>query len=200
MTNELHFPAPVRADLPTLLWQIAWPFCIFSMVLASLMALSWTLLLPRYTRIEVGGTLRSAEEIVRYRESLTADITTKERARRQHIVTVHAPEFETLTQLRQSRVSLDDLRDSLTKHATALTGKEDIVHWTALRYDPEGKSLVLQGDIRNVSTRSMTVLAEFAQSLKDLPFVASATTPSFTREEDPVIGMHSPFTVTLSLR
>jgi len=60
--------------------------------------------------------------------------------------------------------------------------------------------LRIRGEIRNVDTRTMTVLAEFAQSLTSLPAVASATTPTFAREEDSKIGFHSPFDITLTLK
>jgi hypothetical protein len=52
--------------------RIAWPLLFFSIVLFGLLALSWTLLLPRYTSIAVGDTLRTPEQLVRYKAELEA--------------------------------------------------------------------------------------------------------------------------------
>lgn len=194
--TEIHMPRP---GLSTVLWRISWPFFLFSVVLAALLWLSWAFLLPRYTRIDVGGALRSAAEIRTYRSELAAQIAGKEEERRQLVLAVHDPQYDALKEHRRDRVPLDDLRKQLTDHATTITGKENIVHWDSFEYDQEGKTLRIRGDIRNVDTRSMTVLAEFAQSLSELPFVAQSTMPTFSREEGLKIGFRSPFDITLTL-
>ena len=66
MTNILHFPSVKRPSLSHVLWHVSWPFFLFSVILALLLMLSWTLLLPRYTRIDVGGKLLTAEQIRQY--------------------------------------------------------------------------------------------------------------------------------------
>ena len=200
MTNTLYIaPRSPRLDLPTVLWRIAVPFAIFSAVLAILLAFSRTALLPRYTRIDVGGTLRNATQIRQYRETLTAQIATKEEARRQSVLAVHDPQYDMLKDERRTRTSLDDLRAQLTDHAKAITGEDDVVEFHSFDYDPAGKKLKMTGDVR-AGTRSMTVLADFAQTLKTLPFVAVATMPTFTREDDPKTGFRSPFNITLTLK
>lgn len=192
-------PAP-RPDLSTILWRLSGPFFLFSGLLASIMALSWTFLLPRYTRIEVGGVLRSAREIRTYKDELTAQIAGKEEDRRQAVLAVHDAQYETLKELRRTHVTLDQLRTMITDAAMKVTGKADVIDFAAFAYDPQMKTLVIRGDVRNVETRSMTVLSQFTQALKDLPLIASATTPAFTREEDPKTGFHSPFEITLTLK
>lgn len=207
MQTDQHIPAAPalstiegRPSLSTILWRLSWPFFLFSVVFSALMAVSWAFLLPRYTRIEISGTPRSAVQIRAYRAELTSQIATKEEERRQLVLAVHDPQYDALKAHRRNRVSLDDLRTQLEEHAATPTAdKTDVVRWNAFDYDPAGKTLHIRGDIRNVETRSMTVLAEFAQSLKYLPFVASATTPAFTREEDPKTGFRSPFAITLTL-
>lgn len=189
-----------RPGLSTILWRISWPFFLFSFLFASLMAVSWTFLLPRYTQIDVGGTLRNAAQVKAYRLDLAAQITQKEEQRRQLVLAVHNPQYESLKEHRRERVPLDELRKALKEHGTTITGKEDVVHWGAFTYDPEAKTLRVRGEIRNSGTRSMTVLAQFSQSFTTLPFVAGATTPAFTREEDPKTGFRSPFDITLTLR
>ncbi len=199
MTNELNNTAPSRPDFSAILWRIAWPFSVFSLVLTVLLTASWSLLLPRYTRIDVGGTLRSADEIRGYREQLLSQISAKEEQRRQSVLAIHDENYDALKEKRRQRMSLDELKAALVAHAKAVTEKEDVILYSAFEYDPNGKMLVIRGDVRNSGTRSMTVLAEFSQSLGDLPFVLSTTTPDFAREED-ASGFRSPFTITLSLR
>jgi hypothetical protein len=46
----------------------------------------------------------------------------------------------------------------------------------------------------------MTVLAQFTEVLREDPRIVSLIAPNFTRLQDPKIGPHSPFTITLSLR
>ncbi len=196
----LNIATPHRPRLSTVLWHISWPFFLFSLVLVALLTLSWSLLLPRYTRIDVGGQLRGAQEIAQYRQELTAQISGKEEERRQLVLAVHDPQYDQLKKLRRDRVQLDELKTNIIEHAKSVTGKDDTVVFSTFEYDPAAHTLTIHGDIRNVDTRSMTVLAEFSLALKDLPFVASATTPPFAREDDPKIGFHSPFAITLTLK
>ena len=200
MTTIPDNPLASRPSVSLILWRLAWPFCLFSGALTLLLTLSWIFLLPRYTRIEVGRMLRSTDEIRQYRSTLTAQIATKEEERRLSVVAVHDPAYDALKEQRRERVSLDDLRNALVEHAKKTIGKNDVVQWHSFDYDPAEKTLTVHGDIRNVGTQSMTVLASFALSLRDLPIVAKATMPAFTREEDPKTGFHSPFTITLTLR
>lgn len=197
--NSIHTETP-RPDAAAILWRMAWPMLIFSAALALLLSLSWALLLPRFARIDVGGQLRSVAEIRTYREALTAQIAAKEEERRQSVLAVRDPLYDELKEERRARPSLDTLRGKLAAHAKTVTGKDDAIVFSAFEYDPDTRTLIVQGDVREVGTRSMTVLAAFALPLKDLPFVAAATTPAFTREEDAVLGPHSPFSITLTLR
>lgn len=192
-------PAPIRPDVATILWRFAWPFFLFSAVLAILLTISWTVLLPRYTRVEVGGAARSERDIVGYKQQLTAQIASQEEERREMVLSIDDPHYEALKEKRRQYRGLDSFRTELTALAKTITGKDDVIHWKAFDEDSAG-TLNVRGDIRNVGTRSMTVLAEFASKLSELPFVTSHTTPAFAREESPGIGPHSPFEITLTLR
>lgn len=197
--NSIRTETP-RPDAAAILWRVAWPLLVFSAALALLFSLSWALLLPRFARIEVGGKLQSIAEIRTYREALTAQIAAKEEGRRQSVLAVHDPAYDMLKEQRRARLSFDALKGKLTEHAKSVTGKDDAIVFSTFDYDPDGRTLATQGDVRNMGTRSMTMLAAFALSLNKLPFIAEATTPAFTREEDAVFGPHSPFSITLTLR
>ena len=200
MIPATHTAQAPRPGVSVVLWRFSLPFFLFSVILTSLLAASYAFLLPRYMRIEVGGAPRSAEQIRALRAELTSQIVAKEEERRRLVLAVHDPQFEALQERRRERIPLDELRERLATQAATITGKEDVVQWHSFTYDPDGKTLRIRGEIRNVGTRSMTVLAEFAQSLTSLQFVASATTPAFTREEDAKIGFRSPFDITLTLQ
>lgn len=200
MTEHTHFSPAGSHSASHILWRISWPLFLFALLLTSLLTLSWLLLLPRYTRIDVGGQVRGAKEVAQYRKSLLEKITEKEEERRQLVLPIQDAGYDALKEERRARPSLDELRTRLMDHAKTVTGEDGIVHWAGFDYDSQARTLVIRGDIRSVETRSMTVLAEFATSLKGLSFVADATTPAFARQEDATIGMHSPFTITLTLQ
>ncbi len=191
---------PPRPAFSAVLWRVAWPFFLFCGVLLSLLALSWTLLLPRYTRIDVGGTLRSAEGIEQYRSELAAQIAAKEEERRQMVLAVHDPSYDALKDHRRQRVPLEAMMSALIEYGKTTMGDEATVHWSGFDYDPAAKTLVIRGDIRDAGARSMTMLAQFADSLHAVPFVASVTVPPYGREDDPRVGFRSPFVITLTLQ
>lgn len=188
-----------RASLSDILWRFSWPFCFFCFLLAMLMTVSWTLLLPRYTKVKIGGELRNTSQIIAYRATLEAKISSQESERRRLVLAVHDPQYDDLKAGRLGRVPLDELRSRLTEHAVKIAARNDVVLWNSFAYDPEEKMLRIRGSIGNVGVRSMTVLAEFAQSLKSLPFIAKVTTPRFMREEDHKTGFRSPFDITITL-
>lgn len=199
MQTDTHI-ASARPSFATILWRLSRPFFLFCFVFASLMTVSLAFLLPRYTSIDVGGALRNAAQIRAYRAELTSQIAAKEEERRRLVLAVHDPQYDALKERRRNRVPLAQLRKQLMEHAVKITERENVVHWKYFAYDPEGKTLNVRGEVRNVETRSMTILAALVQSLNHLSFVASVTTPTFTRKEDPKNGPISPFDITLTLR
>ena len=198
---DIHpkLPAP-RPDFSAVLWRFAWPFLIFSVVLAALLGLSWFFLLPRFTQIAIGGTTRNVGGLKQYKAELTAQIAAAEDNRRQLVLAVHDPQYDALKEERRTRMPLDQVRRLITDHATAFAGKADVIHIDAFTGDSEHNTVTIRGDVRNSGVRSMTVLAGYVTSLKQQPFVAAATTPAFSRDEKPGIGPFSPFTITITLQ
>ena len=192
-------PAP-RPHPSAVLLRIGLPFFLFSAVFALLLTASWAFLLPRYTRIEVGGTPRTVEELKGYAATLTAHIAQKEEERRMLILPIHDPAYDMLKEVRRDRIPIDDYRAKVEEHARQLAGRDDVIMLEEFAYNPAAKRIFLRGDVRNTGLGSMTTLADFALSLDKLPFVASHTIPSFIRTEDEGIGMHSPFEITLTLQ
>ena len=50
--------------------RVAFPFVLFSVVLAGFLFLSWMLLLPRLTQVKIGGSVRDIKEMKQYKADL----------------------------------------------------------------------------------------------------------------------------------
>jgi hypothetical protein len=191
-------PAP-RADAVQILRRVALPFFLFSAVLFGFLLLSWIFLVPRLTRIEVAGSVRGEQELEDRREELRREILAAERSRENLILAIHQPQYLALKAAREGRLSLPELRVRLDDIAKKTVDQQDAIHVSALAYDVEAKTVKVEGDVRFVGSRSMTVLAEYVENLRSSPAFASVSTPTFLREDDPITGAHSPFSLTITL-
>jgi len=181
--------------------RVALPFVIFSGLLTLCLVLSWTVLLPHFTRVEVGGVMRDSRNLSSYATTLKADILVAE-SRRSEIVT---PErhglFGRLREAKLSSPSFLLLRSQILAEAERIVLQvRDAVIVSSIQYRPLEKTVTVAGDVRNVGPRSMTVLAEFVDAIRRMPGVASTTVPRFTREEDAQKQFHSPFMFEIQLQ
>ncbi|MDD4319216.1 MAG: hypothetical protein PHW10_02750 [Candidatus Peribacteraceae bacterium] len=190
---------PSAPPLPVLLRNIALSVFLFSLVLFVLLSLSYALLLPLFTRVQVGGTPRDATGVRAYQSALAADILALERERDTSVLPLLDPAHETLKGSRRSLPSFEELREDIRRLAAALVPEPDAIHIEALRLRVADRVLEIEGDVRNVGPRSMTVLARFTDELARLPGIASVDSPVFERREDPGTGMHSPFLLIVRL-
>jgi hypothetical protein len=147
----------------------------------------------------VNGEVIDSRDIPEKKRQLEYDIAQAEEKRMDAVVSIHDPLYRVLVDTRANRRTLRELRSVIAAHCTKVTGRDDIVHLQSLDLRDHGKTLVIQGDVRNVGQSSMTVLATLAASITDMPFVASSTAPPFSRIDEKGIGPHSPFTITLTL-
>lgn len=81
--------------------------------------------------------------------------------------------------------------------ASRIGESSDVIALTQLSI--KGDQVTVTGDIRNVGTRSMTVLAAFTEEVAKLTIVTDFKRPPFTREPLPEGGFHSPFTVSFTI-
>lgn len=191
-------PATVPAsDMASILRRIAIPFFLFSATLCGLLVLSWEQLMPRLTKVEVGGKTRDAAQMRGYKLQLAAQIQESEDKRRDFALPLRDADYDLLKEMRSAPLPYEDVRHALF---AAVTDHPDAVAIESIEYAPLAKTVRLTGDVRNVESRSMTVLAEFAESVRQMPFVASVTPPRFERQDDAKTGPHSPFDFTLTLR
>ena len=196
----LSLPEPSAECLPfgLILQRIALPFFLFAAVLAGVLLLSWFLILPVYTAVDVGGAKHSVESLRAFRADLLSNIETAEADRSQYILPVHDAAYRALRHRREERTSFLSLLDNLFDIASSVYAQPDAVHLSRVSYHAADRTLDVDGDVRFVGPRSMTVLAEFVEAAKK-HFVAEAALPRFVREEQEGIGPHSPFTFSLSL-
>jgi hypothetical protein len=183
-----------------ILRRIAIPFFLFSATLCGLLVLSWVQLMPRLTRVEVGGKTRDAAQMRGYKVQLAAQIQESEDKRRDFALPLRDADYDMLKEMRSAPLSYEDLRHALFAQAAAIVEHKDAVVIQRIDYAPLAKTVRLTGDVRNVESRSMTVLAEFTESVRQMPFVASVAPPRFERQDDAKTGAHSPFDFTLTLR
>lgn len=182
-----------------ILARIALPVFLFSLALAGLLGASRVLVLPRLTRVEVGGSVRQATELQALQASLVERIREEERVRDDLLVPVRDASYDALKSLRRAAPDLALLRGQILGQARAVGPLPGAVELSRFRVVPEEKRAELSGDVRGVGTRSMTVLSQFVAMVGKLPTVASVTQPRYERIQGSS-GPHSPFSFSLMLR
>ena len=196
---DLILPVPPRLSLASLLRNMAVPFLLFAVVLATLLTLSFALLLPLFTEVEAGGKQRTAADLQTYHTQVLASIFQEEQERDRAVLPAVDAAYAALRDERQEDSSLAVLRGRILQTASSLVPEAGAVHVRSFTYDRSAHSLTLDGEVRNVGPRSMTVLAQFVDELQRVSGIAAVQPPPFERRDDPVIGPHSPFSIVLTL-
>jgi hypothetical protein len=175
-------------------------FLLFSLSLLGLLLLSQQFLLPHFTRVPLAGSLLDADELQTKEADLSAAVDQAEDARRAELLPTRDPLFQSLQVQKQTMISPLVLHHRIADIAAAASGTSSgAVRIDRFVYDASGATLTLAGDVRNVGTRSMTVLASFVDGLSAEPLIESFVPPVFTREESPQ-GFRSPFEIHITLR
>lgn len=183
---------------PGVFRRLALPFLLFSAVLAVLLMLSWVLLLPEVTRIEVDGTAKTTNELKVYRAQLMRTITDLKGSRNEYLLPLKETEYGKLTKGKLDDERFDYLFEQVRSAGTQLIAdKTDIVSLKKFSYDASLKKAVVEGMIRNVGPQSMTVQAQYIEALRVLPGIERVDNSRYTRKEDPEIGFYSPFVIEL---
>ena len=199
MPFSLTEPSAESLPLGLILQRIALPFFLFAAVLTGLLLLSWFLILPIFTSVEVAGTTHTVESLRTHRADLLSDISAAEADRSKYILPVHDETYLALRARRDASPSFFALLADLTKVASSVTMQPDAVHTSHVRYTAGDQTIDLGGDVRFVGPRSMTVLSEFVEAAKKHFKAEEVALPRFVREEQEGIGPHSPFTFSLRL-
>ena len=197
MTDTSTMPAPPAPRIQAILGHVAVPFFVFAAVLASLLTLSLFLLLPLLTQVEVAGVQRDARSLLSYRAQLINQVEGLEQERGEAVIPINDPGYEALKSWRRGAGRYVAVREAVLRTALSLSSTEDAIHVSA--FTLEERTLAVEGDVRYVGPQSLTLLARFTEELGRLSSVASVTPPLFVREEDALLGMHSPFRILLHL-
>ncbi len=180
-----------------ILHSVSIPLFIFAAVLTALLLLSITLFLPLFTQVKVAGVERDARSLLTYKAQLAAQVATLELERDTSVLPLNDPAYDALKAERRTPSSFIAMREEVIHSAKSLSPVDDAIHLNAITL--EQGTLVLEGDVRNVGPRSLTLLSEFTEGCKNFSFTASVTPPLYTRKDDPVVGVHSPFRIVLRL-
>lgn len=191
MTHTESLPQAVEP-----LKRILPPLFLFSLVFLGLLALSWALVLPRYTSLDLNGQLIQASDVPAYAMDLEHQITELEAQRDALTVPLRDPLYIAARAHGRMYVMLEDVENLLSSVLSDTSYSENVVFQTI---DIDRNMVTIVGDVRGVGPSSITVLAEFVDALSASDEVTNVIAPPFTRVDDPVIGIHSPFTMSFSV-
>jgi hypothetical protein len=174
---------------------------LFLLVLTGLLLLSYFLLLPGWTRVQIAGTVLGPSEAVAYAEELQHDLADREAVRLNLALPMHDETYERLRGDRSALPQLRNLRDALLQAARQGSPEDapQAVRIDAMSFDAGERLLTVEGDVSGVGPRSMTVLAYFTDRLGELPFASQVVPPAFERREDDGV-VHSPFVIDIVLK
>lgn len=196
--SDIHTNSAAPQPLSTIAKRVALPFLLFSGSLFSLLLLSWIFLLPKFTNVErPDGTAMTPSSIAVYTRTLSANVLEAEKHRTMLVRAVNDETYRRLIDARAASLTPLDIEQYLRQAAARLGEREAGITFSRIVVDQH--IVTVEGDIRNVGTRSMTVLAAFIDSVAELSIVSDFKRPAFTREILPDGSMHSPFTFTFTL-
>jgi len=185
--------------LNEILRRVLVPLALFAVVLLSLLLLSWFLLLPRFTRVELHGASQDPERLQAYSQEVETAIHTSEERRLALILPLADSPFGVLVDAKMSTPDFDAFFQKIKNvSGSFLPGKKQVVIIQSIAL--EDQVVELTGDVRNVGLQSMAVLAQFVDALRAMPGVDRVDYPSFIREQNSTIGFHSPFTLRIHFK
>jgi len=200
MTQTSFSQYPVGPTLGHILKRVALPFFLFSAVLFGFLTLSWYLILPKLTTIEVAGQKRDAVQLKNYVMDLQANVLEMEDVRSELVTPLRSGLYGVAKEFKFSVLSPMSLCSQIMQIGSELVAdQKDAIHISILRYNQSKGTLHLEGRVQNVGPRSMTVLAQFVEALKELEWVSDINLPRFTRDHDQEKGYISPFVFQLQL-
>jgi hypothetical protein len=200
MQDTLLLSAPPESSLRRVLGQVSVPLLLFAVSLSFLLLLSEFLLIGRLQKVEVAGGSKSVMEMQALHKSLTASIVSTEEKRGDLLFPERDDLYMSVRALQDEGQTTERLYAEILEQVKGLSSAPDSIHIDVLQVTPDAHTVTLKGDVRFVGPRSMTLLAQFTDSLRRLPEVKALEGETFTRLDDPKMGFHSPFDLTLTLQ
>jgi hypothetical protein len=151
--------------------------------------------------VEVGGTVHGLKDLRGYRDGIHQNIVSLEQQRGSFLVPVENDLYSALKGMKDSRLKFQLIRSDINGVIDdVVPSQNNAIIISNFYYNAAANTIEIRGDVRNVGTRSMTVLAQFAERLHMLEEVIDVNTSRYTRKEDDAIGFFSPFTIRLTIR
>jgi len=178
--------------------RIAVSTFLFSTVFTGTLLISELFVLPRLTRVEIEGSSKSVSDVRQYHTELTADLLKLEQERNFYVLPLQNELFSELKEVKYGQKDYVVQKEMIEQAADGffMEGKK-VVFIYSMQFDSEGSVLEVRGDVRNVGPRSMTILAQFTESVRSLPFVSSVQNPKFSRGHSEELGTYSPFVLRI---
>lgn len=196
--SDTSTETPAAQPLSVILGRVANPLLLFSGSLCLLLLLSWMFLLPKFTSVtRPDGVAMTPTALSAYTHQLAAQVSAAEAHRTTLVRAVNDPLYRALLDARTNSLSPLEIEEQLHQAAARISDAKDAVVLSSLTVD--GSHVTVEGDVRNVGARSMTILAAFSDELASLPFVGNLQRPPFSRETLPDGSMHSPFHFSFDL-
>lgn len=193
--TQISEQAPEKTSFKAILDRIAEPFAVFSVALLVLLVIAQLAVLPLFNKFEVNGRTLKPGQLAQYRAELVRQVDEAEATRDNFVMPVKNETYRILQEQKDLQPVLAPVKEAVEAAARETQGEGSIAF---ARFHLEGHTVSVRGDVL-AGVSSMTVLAAFIERVESLPFVDTFVRPAFTREEDPVLGAHSPFTFSFTL-
>lgn len=196
MTHTTHTH---KATLTASLERISAPVLLFSGALLMLQIASFYLLLPRFMKVPVAGSIVAADEIREKEQNLEEELATLEAKRKEVVLPTHDAAYDELKAKKRSGPTLKSITEQLDQAAALSSDVSDSIAITTVTLSTTDGTVSFSGDVRNVGLKSMTVLATFVEEVERLPIVTELERPAFKRVDDAHGNSHSPFAIRFHL-
>lgn len=175
---------------------------LFIGTLTVLLGVSQAFLLPQFTQVHIADKAYNAGSIVYYTASLQLEVDALQKRQADSMRPVQSKAYNQYIENKHDiplvsvwLTDLQQLTDSFTANNTSVIGLQNIV----LQYEDGAYQIELAGRVQNVGFNTNTVLAQFSESIEQMPQVASVQSGRFKRIAQGDGRYVSPFTITIIL-
>jgi len=197
--SNIHFLS-TGTKAEALARRISVSLFLFSSVLTGVLLLSQHFLLPQFTQIDVGGEIRDAEEVQLYHAQLMIDVSAAEKERNSIVLPIQDELYQQLQYTKHTQADYWNFRKKIQNAITQFSDDpEKKVSLEHIVFIESEDRIELKGHVSHKGLRSMTVLAQFTEVIRNLKFVVSVPNPQFIRHQTDSGNSYSPFTLYLQL-
>lgn len=183
-------PAMARLGVPVCIFGVLFLLCVWGITF---------LTSPDRFPVHTGDATVRLKDLESRIQLLTEQKVNLEHARQKLQTKEKAPVLLQAMSLSDTVVPVGDIFLSLEEARSRFSRAPDALI-TLPRIEYANGTLVLGGDVTDISGRSMQILADFVDSVRSIPGVISVSEPEYVSHPRASGGFVSPFTLTLTLR